>query len=84
VGATGTASTSAVAVDKGSTDGTSGQPSFDDHMSEVGFLTDRLTLSTTSASTLSLVPSSIHVALVDLNWCRAMEEEFAALIANNT
>jgi hypothetical protein len=30
------------------------------------------------------VPSSIHAALVDPNWRRAMEEEFAALIANNT
>jgi hypothetical protein len=45
---------------------------------------DRLTLSTTSASTLSPVPSSVRAALVDPNWRRAMEEEFAALIANNT
>jgi hypothetical protein len=30
------------------------------------------------------VPSSVHAALIDLNWHRAMEEEFAALIANNT
>jgi hypothetical protein len=33
---------------------------------------------------LSPVPSSVRIALVDPNWCRAMEEEFAALIANNT
>jgi hypothetical protein len=45
---------------------------------------DRLTLSATSASTLSPVPSSIHIALVDLKWHHTMEEEFAALIANNT
>jgi hypothetical protein len=45
---------------------------------------DRLTLSTTSVSTLSPVPSFVRAALVDLNWHHAMEEEFAALIANNT
>jgi hypothetical protein len=45
---------------------------------------DRLTLSATSASTLSPVPSSACVALVDPNWRRAMEEEYVALIANNT
>jgi uncharacterized membrane protein len=45
--------------------------------------TDRLTLSATLASTLSPVPSSVHTALVDPNWCRAMKEEFVALIANN-
>jgi hypothetical protein len=45
---------------------------------------DRLTLSATSTSTLSPVPSSICTALVDPNWRRAMEEEFAALITNNT
>jgi hypothetical protein len=44
----------------------------------------RLTLSATSASTLSLVPSSVRAALIDPNWCHAMEEEFAALIINNT
>jgi hypothetical protein len=33
---------------------------------------------------LSPVPSSIRAALVDPNWRRAMEEKFAALIANNT
>jgi hypothetical protein len=46
--------------------------------------TNRLTLSATSTSSLSSVPSSVHAALIDLNWHRAMEEEFAALIANNT
>jgi hypothetical protein len=43
---------------------------------------DRLTLSATSASALSPVPSSIRVALIDLNWCCTMEEEFATLITN--
>jgi hypothetical protein len=46
--------------------------------------TDRLTLLATSVPTLSSVPSSICTALVDPNWHHAMEEEFAALIANNT
>jgi hypothetical protein len=45
---------------------------------------DRLTLSATTASTLSPVPSSVRVALIDPNWRRAIEEEFDALIANNT
>jgi hypothetical protein len=82
--ATGIASTSAVAADEGYTNGTSSQHSSDDHIGEAGLPADRLTLSTTSASTLSSVPSSICTALIDSNWNRAMEEEFAALIANNT
>jgi hypothetical protein len=45
---------------------------------------NRLTLSATSASTLSLVPSFVRAALVDLNWRRTMQEEFVALIINNT
>jgi hypothetical protein len=76
-GATGTASTSAVAASKGRTGGSSGEPSSDDHAGETS-------LSTTSASTLSPVPSFVRTALVDPNWRRAIEEEFAALIANNT
>jgi hypothetical protein len=47
-------------------------------------LADRLTLSATSASTLSPVPSSVRATLIDPNWHRAMEEEFTTLIANNT
>jgi hypothetical protein len=35
-------------------------------------------------STLLSVPSSVRASLVDPNWRRTMEEEFAALIANNT
>jgi hypothetical protein len=38
-GATGTASTSAVAIGEGRTGGTYGQHSSDDHMGEVGLLT---------------------------------------------
>jgi hypothetical protein len=45
---------------------------------------DRLTLSATSTLTLSPVPSTFRAALIDPNWHRTMEEEFAALIANNT
>jgi hypothetical protein len=45
---------------------------------------NRLTLSTTSAPTLLLTPSSVSAALIDPNWCCTMEEEFATLIANNT
>jgi hypothetical protein len=47
-------------------------------------LTDRLTLSATSASTLLPVPSSVRAALINPNWLCAMEEEIDALIANNT
>jgi hypothetical protein len=83
-GANDTASTSAVATSKGCTGGSSSQPSSDDHAGEAGLLADKVTLSATSASTLSPVPSSVRAALVDPNWCRAMEEEFAALITNNT
>jgi hypothetical protein len=45
---------------------------------------DRLTLSATSTSTLSSVPSSVCTTLIDPNWRCVMEEEFAALITNNT
>jgi hypothetical protein len=84
VRATDTTSTSAVTVGEGHTGSTSGESSSDDHEGEAGLPTDRLTLSATLAPTLSLVPSSIRAALIDLNWCCAMEEEFAGLIANNT
>jgi hypothetical protein len=81
--ATGTASTSAVTTDKDRTGGSSGQPSSDDHAGEEGLPADKLTLSTTSALTLSPVPS-VCAALVDPNRRRGMEEEFAILIASNT
>jgi hypothetical protein len=83
-GATDTTSTSAVATGEGCTSGSSGQCSYDDHTGEVGLPADRHTPSTTSVSTLSLVPSSIYTTPIDLNWPCTMEEEFAALITNNT
>jgi hypothetical protein len=45
---------------------------------------DKLTLSATSSSPLSPVPTSVRAALTDLSWRRAMEDEYAALITNNT
>jgi hypothetical protein len=45
---------------------------------------DKLTLLVTSSSPLSSGPTSIHTALADPSWCRAMEEEYDALITNNT
>jgi hypothetical protein len=46
-------------------------------------LADKLTLSPTSSSLPSPVPTSVHAALVDPSWRRAMEEEYDALITNN-
>jgi hypothetical protein len=45
---------------------------------------NRLTLLATSVLALSSVPSSIHTTIINLYWWRAMEEEFTALITNNT
>jgi hypothetical protein len=45
---------------------------------------DKLSLSATSSSTLSPVPTSVRTALTDPSWHRAMEEEYDALVANNT
>jgi hypothetical protein len=47
-------------------------------------LADKLTLSATSSSPLSPVPTFICVALTDPSWCRAVEEEYDALITNTT
>ena len=42
-------------------------------------------LSATACETgISLVPSSVREALADPHWRRAMEEEYAALLANQT
>jgi hypothetical protein len=38
----------------------------------------------TLLSPLSSVPTSVHAALADPSWRRAMEEEYDALITNNT
>jgi len=35
-------------------------------------------------SQVSPVPSSVHEASLDPHWCRAMEEENVALLANQT
>jgi hypothetical protein len=45
---------------------------------------DKLTMSATSSSLLSPVPTSIHAAFTDPSWHRDMEEEYNALITNNT
>jgi hypothetical protein len=82
--ATGTASTSGIATGEGRAGSTSGQFSSDDHVGEAGLPVDKLTLSATSAPTLSLVPSFVPVALTDGNWHLIMEEGFAALITNDT
>jgi hypothetical protein len=61
-------------------------PPMNSHMmttrAKLGFrlLTDKLTLT----SNLSLVPSSVHAALIDLNLRHAVKKEFATLITNNT
>jgi hypothetical protein len=39
---------------------------------------------TFTASTPSLIPSSVHVALADPNWRVAMEDEYGALMSNET
>jgi hypothetical protein len=46
--------------------------------------TDKLTLSATSSSLLSLMPTSVHIALADPSWHRTLEEEDDALITSNT
>jgi hypothetical protein len=47
---------------------------------------DRLILAADTTTTLdaSPIPSSVRTALVDPHWRRAMEEEYAALLANHT
>jgi hypothetical protein len=46
--------------------------------------TNKLTLLATSLSSLSLVSTSVRAAVTNPSWRRAMEEEYDALIANNT
>jgi hypothetical protein len=45
---------------------------------------DRLILVAASSSGLRSVPTTVHGALADLQWQRAMEEEYDALQANHT
>jgi hypothetical protein len=44
---------------------------------------DKLTFSATSSSPLSPMPTFIRATIANPSWRRAMEEEYAALIANN-
>jgi hypothetical protein len=45
---------------------------------------DRLILTTDATPNASSVPSSLRDTFVDPHWRRAMEEEYAALLANHT
>jgi hypothetical protein len=45
---------------------------------------NKLTLSATSSSLLSLVHTFVLAALIDPSWCHVMKEEYDALITNNT
>jgi hypothetical protein len=49
-------------------------------------LPDRLVLAvaSTSPSTPSLIPSSVHATLADPNWRAAMEDGYEALMSNGT
>jgi hypothetical protein len=49
-----------------------------------GTLSPRVLAATTGDSPVSPVPSSVRTALLDPHWRRAMEEEYAALVANQT
>jgi hypothetical protein len=41
-------------------------------------------VATTGDSRVSSIPSSVRTALLAPHWCRVMEEDYAALIANQT
>jgi hypothetical protein len=45
---------------------------------------DRLQLSAATSLMLSPIPSSVHGALVDPHWRRAMEEGYEAMLSNRT
>jgi hypothetical protein len=47
-----------------------------------GTLSPRVLVATTGDSQVSPVPSSVRIALLDPHWRQAMEEEYAALVAN--
>jgi hypothetical protein len=47
-----------------------------------GTLPPRVLAATPGDSQVSPVPSSVCTALLDPHWRRAMEEEYAALVAN--
>jgi len=44
----------------------------------------RVLTAATYETGISPVPSSVREALSDIHWCHAMEEEYAALLANHT
>jgi hypothetical protein len=85
-GAIDTASTSASSVNKGRTDVSTGQPSTDDHVSEVWLTATCRQTHPVGHFCVGLVTgtTTVRTALTNLNWCRAMEKEFIVLIANNT
>jgi hypothetical protein len=49
-----------------------------------GTLPPRVLAATPGDSQVSPVPSTVRTALLDPHWCRAMEEEYVALVANQT
>jgi hypothetical protein len=49
-----------------------------------GVLRPRALSATEGEPRLSPIPTSVREALADLNWRRAMEEEYRALLANQT
>jgi histone deacetylase 1/2 len=49
-----------------------------------GVLRPRALSATEGEPRLSPIPTSVHEALADPNWRRAMEEEYGALLANQT
>jgi hypothetical protein len=49
-----------------------------------GTLPPRVLATMTGDSQVSPVPSSVRAALLDPHWRRVMEEEYAALVANQT
>jgi hypothetical protein len=85
-GAIGTASTSVVAIDKGRTSGSSGQPSSNDHAGEEGLLAfGRQGHPIGHFGVDLIVGALLHLCCPfrsELASCH--EEEFAALIASNT
>jgi hypothetical protein len=49
-----------------------------------GVLRPRALSATEGEPRLSLIPTSVREALADPNWLRTMEEEYRALLANQT
>jgi hypothetical protein len=85
MGATGTASTSAVIAGEGRTSSTFGQPSSDDHAGEAGLLTFGQQTHPVDHLSVNLITGALlhpcHPHRSEL--VRIMEEKFSALITNN-